>query len=84
MYGNAWGRHTDRDNCYVSRYTCVRQWTFQSPNNLLVMGSVLREELGLVGSLAGLIKNMKKVDEDYLIQYSLCRRRNYVCQKSKK
>ena len=31
---------------------------FQSPNNSLVMGSVSREELGLVGSLAGLIKNM--------------------------
>jgi len=48
------------------------------------MGSVLREELGLVGSLAGLIKNMKKVDDDYIVQYSFCRRRNYVCQKSKK
>ena len=31
---------------------------FQSPNNSLVMGSVSREELGLVGSLAGLVRNM--------------------------
>ncbi|WP_392889005.1 MFS transporter [Eubacterium limosum] len=31
---------------------------FQSPNNSLVMGSVSRDELGLVGSLAGLVRNM--------------------------
>lgn len=31
---------------------------FQSPNNSLVMGSVGREELGFVGSLAGLVRNL--------------------------
>lgn len=31
---------------------------FQSPNNSLIMGSVSRDELGLVGSLAGLVRNM--------------------------
>ena len=39
-------------------FLAVGSALFQSPNNSLVMGSVSRDELGLVGSLAGLVRNM--------------------------